>query len=81
MARIELFPEYVRHVVAIGEEAARLDELLERVAERMQEEIGGLLEGLTALLQPALILLMGGVVGFIALAVLLPMLSMNQLLR
>ena len=47
----------------------------------MQEEIGGLLEGLTALLQPALILLMGGVVGFIALAVLLPMLSMNQLLR
>ena len=80
MARIELFPEYVRHVVAIGEEAARLDELLERVAERMQEEIGGLLEGLTALLQPALILLMGGVVGFIALAVLLPMLSMNQLL-
>ena len=81
MARIELFPEYVRHVVAIGEEAARLDELLERVAERMQEEIGGLLEGLTALLQPALILLMGGGVGFIALAVLLPMLSMNQLLR
>ena len=80
MARIELFPEYVRHVVAIGEEAARLDELLERVADRMQEEIGGLLEGLTALLQPALILLMGGVVGFIALAVLLPMLSMNQLL-
>ena len=80
MARIELFPEYVCHVVAIGEEAARLDELLERVSDRMQEEIGGLLEGLTALLQPALILLMGGVVGFIALAVLLPMLSMNQLL-
>lgn len=80
MAKIELFPEYVRHVVAIGEEAARLDELLERVSDRMQEEIGGLLEGLTALLQPALILLMGGVVGFIALAVLLPMLSMNQLL-
>ena len=81
MGKLEYFPEYVRHVVAIGEEAARVDELLEKVADRMQEEIQSLVEALTALLQPALILLMGGIVGFIALAVLLPMLSMNQLLR
>ena len=81
MGKMEYFPEYVRHVVAIGEEAARVDELLEKVADRMQEEIQSLVEALTALLQPALILLMGGIVGFIALAVLLPMLSMNQLLQ
>ena len=81
MVKLEYFPEYVRHVVAIGEEAARVDELLEKVADRMQEEIQSLVEALTALLQPALILLMGGIVGFIALAVLLPMLSMNQLLQ
>jgi type II secretory pathway component PulF len=81
MGKLEYFPEYVRHVVAIGEEAARVDELLEKVAERMQEEVQSLVEALTALLQPALILLMGGIVGFIALAVLLPMLSMNQLLQ
>ena len=81
MGKLEYFPEYVRHVVAIGDEAARVDELLEKVADRMQEEIQSLVEALTALLQPALILLMGGIVGFIALAVLLPMLSMNQLLQ
>ena len=81
MGKLEYFPEYVRHVVAIGEEVARVDELLEKVADRMQEEIQSLVEALTALLQPALILLMGGIVGFIALAVLLPMLSMNQLLQ
>ena len=81
MGKLEYFPEYVRHVVAIGEEAARVDELLEKVADRMQEEIQSLVEALTALLQPALILLMGGIVGFIALAVLLPMLSMTQLLQ
>ena len=81
MGKLEYFPEYVRHVVAIGEEAARVDELLEKVADRMQEEIQSLVEALTALLQPALILLMGSIVGFIALAVLLPMLSMNQLLQ
>ena len=81
MARIDYFPEYVRHVVSIGEEAARVDELLEKVAERMQEEVNNLLEALTTLLQPALILVLGGAVGFIALAVLLPMLNMSQILQ
>ena len=80
MGRTGYFPDYVQHVVAIGEEAARVDELLERVANRMQEEVNRLLEGLTALLQPTMIVLMGGIVGFIALSVLLPMLNMNKLL-
>ena len=80
MGRTGYFPDYVQHVVAIGEEAARVDELLERVANRMQEEVSRLLEGLTALLQPTMIVLMGGIIGFIALSVLLPMLNMNQLL-
>ena len=81
MARIEFFPEYVRHVVSIGEEAARVDELLEKVSDRMQEELTTLIEAMTSLLQPALILVMGGAVGFIALAVLLPMLNMSQILQ
>ena len=80
MGRTGYFPDYVQHVVAIGEEAACVDELLERVANRMQEEVSRLLEGLTTLLQPTMIVLMGGIVGFIALSVLLPMLNMNQLL-
>ena len=81
MARIDYFPEYVAHVVSIGEEAARVDELLEKVAGRMQEEVSTLLEALISLLQPVLILILGGAVGFIALAVLLPMLNMSQILQ
>ena len=81
MARINYFPSYVRHAVSIGDEAARVDELLEKVAVRMQEEVNTLLEALTSLLQPVLILILGGAVGFIALAVLLPMLNMSQILQ
>jgi len=81
MARIDYFPEYVGHVVSIGEEAARVDELLGKVAGRMQEEVSTLLEALASLLQPVLILVLGGAVGFIALAVLLPMLDMSQILQ
>jgi len=71
----------VRHVVTIGEEDARVDELLEKIADRMQEEISSLLEATTTLLKPALIMVLGGAVGFIALAVLLPMLNMSQILQ
>ncbi len=81
MAKIDYFPEYVRHVVSIGEEAARLDELLEKISDRMQEEVNILLEAMTSLLQPILIMLLGGAVGFIALAVLMPMLNMSQILQ
>ncbi|MGK5091438.1 type II secretion system F family protein [Deltaproteobacteria bacterium TL4] len=81
MQRIEYFPEYVHHVVAIGEEAARMDELLEKVAERMETEVRHTIEGMTSLLQPAMIMFLGAAVGFIALAVLLPMLNMSQLLQ
>jgi len=55
--------------------------LLEKVAGRMQEEVSTLLEALISLLQPVLILILGGAVGFIALAVLLPMLNMSQILQ
>ena len=71
----------MRHVVTIGEEAARVDELLEKVADRMQEEVSSLLEALTTLLQPALIMVLGGALGFIALVVLLPMLNMSEILQ
>ena len=80
MSRVDYFPEYVHHVVAIGEEAARMDELLGKVSERMESEINTLMDGMSSLLQPAMILVIGGIVGFIALAILLPMMNMNQLL-
>ena len=81
MKKVEYFPEYVHHVVAIGEEAARLDELLEKVAERMDNEVTQTIDGLSSLLQPTMIMLIGGVIGFIAISVLLPMLNMSQLLQ
>lgn len=81
MKRIEYFPEYVHHVVAIGEQSAKVDELLDKISIRMQMEVSDTVTALTSLLQPILILAMGAVVGFIALAILLPMLNMSQLLK
>ena len=80
MKKSGYFPKYVISVVSTGEASGTVDGMLLNISERMQEEVDELLENLTALLQPMMIVIMGGVVAFIAISVLLPMLNMNKLL-
>ncbi|GAB4121673.1 MAG: type II secretion system inner membrane protein GspF [Sideroxydans sp.] len=76
-----LFPPVLIHLIASGEQSGRLELMLERVAKQQEQEVGGFISALTALLEPLLILLMGGVVLLIVLAVLLPIISMNQMIQ
>jgi general secretion pathway protein F len=66
-------------MLAVGEEAGRLEETLLAVAERYEEESRLMLKRLTALLEPALILLMGLVVGFIVLSILMAVFSVYEI--
>lgn len=76
-----LFPPVMTHLVASGERSGQLAPMLDRVAEQQTRELDSRVMTLTALLEPALILIMGGVVLTIVLAILLPIFEMNQLLR
>jgi len=67
------------HLIASGEASGQLETLLERTALQQEEEISRLIDTLLALFEPALILLMGGIVLFIVLAVLLPIFELNQI--
>ncbi|MEE8554818.1 MAG: type II secretion system F family protein [bacterium] len=80
LRRTGLMPEDVCQMIAIGEETASLDEMLENVSNRLTQEITTTLEAATSLFEPVMILVMGLVVGFIVVSVLLPLLQMNQLL-
>jgi len=75
------FPSLLVHLVAGGERSGRLPEMLERSAILLQEEVDDRLTTLTTLLEPLLILLMGGVVLTVVLAIMQPILEVNQLLR
>ena len=75
-----VFPEDMCQMAAIGEETAALDAMLENVARRLEYELRSRLDALSALLEPAMILLMGSIVGFIVVSVLLPLFQLNQLL-
>ena len=73
------FPPMVVHMISVGERTGELSPMLNRVAGTYEGQVNRKLATLTALLEPLMILVMGGIVFVIALAVLLPMLQMNTL--
>lgn len=75
-----VFPPLVTRMVALGEETGQLDKMLMQVADSYEEEVDVQLSGLTQLLEPLLIVLVGGVVGFIVIAMFLPLISLTKLL-
>jgi general secretion pathway protein F len=75
------FPPMMVHMIASGEATGNLAEMLERTAATLSAETERRALSLTSLLEPALILLMGVVVLLIVLAVLLPIIEINQLVR
>ena len=74
-----LFPPIIHHTIAIGEMSGNLDEQLLNIADIYDEEIDALTRSLTALLEPIILIIMGLVVGFIVLALLLPIFEINQM--
>jgi general secretion pathway protein F len=68
-------------MVAVGEKSGVLGQMLEKVASSLENEAESDLRGLVALVEPLMILVMGLGVGFVALAVLLPILEMSQMIR
>jgi len=81
LAKPKVFPPLVIHLIASGETSGRLDIMLERAAETQARELENWVSVLTTLLEPVLILVMGGIVLFIVLAILLPIFDMNQLIK
>ncbi|MZP28485.1 hypothetical protein GTO91_01940 [Heliobacterium undosum] len=65
-------PEFV-HLVYIGEESGALDALLEKTADYFEAEVDGAVVRLTLLLEPVLLFLMAGIIGFLALSLLMPL--------
>jgi general secretion pathway protein F len=73
------FPPMLLHMVASGEASGELDTMLDKVARYQQAEVERIVTTLVRLFEPMMLVVMGGAVLFIVMAVLLPILSMNQL--
>ena len=78
--RTQVFPPTVVQVFALGQESGRLESMLERLASDYDKQVQSAAQRLTALMEPALILVMAVLVGFIAFATILPILEAGQVL-
>ena len=81
LAASKLFPPMMIHLIASGETGGRLEEMLTRTANYQEKEVDGLIATLLGILQPLLIVMMGGIVLTIVLAILLPIFEINNLIR
>lgn len=72
------FPPMVTHMIAIGEKSGQLENMLENVADAYDADVETRVQVLTSLLEPLMIVFMGGAVGFIAMSILMPLIQMSS---
>jgi general secretion pathway protein F len=75
------FPPIVTHMIAVGEKSGELEAMLENVAKAYDSQVDTRVQALTSLLEPLIIVLLGGAVGFIAFSILMPLIQMNDFVQ
>jgi type IV pilus assembly protein PilC len=77
----DVFPPMVGHMVNVGEESGQLEHMLSKVADFYETEVDTKVKMLTSLIEPAMIVVVGGMVGFIVIAMYLPLFSLYDKIR
>ena len=79
--KADIFPPMVGHMVSVGEESGQLETMLTKVADFYEAEVDTKVKALTSLIEPAMIVVVGGMVGFIVIAMYLPLFSLYDKIR
>ena len=76
-----IFPSMVAQMIAVGEETGNLDAMLTKVADFYEAEVAAAVKALTSILEPVMIILVGGIVGFIVVAMYMPMFKVYDAIK
>lgn len=77
----KVFPPMVTHMIAVGETTGALDTMLNKIADFYDDEVDNAVSNLTAMLEPVLMVFLGGTVGFIVIAMYLPIFKLITLIK
>ena len=77
----KVFPPMVGHMVGVGEETGALDAMLAKIAEFYEDEVEAAVKALTSILEPAMIILVGGIVGVIVVSMYLPLFNVYSQIK
>jgi type IV pilus assembly protein PilC len=80
LAKHPVFPDMIIRMMSAGEQTGRIDNMMERVADHLDEEIEGTLSGLTSMIEPILVVFLGVVVGGIVICAFLPIFKLSSLI-
>jgi type IV pilus assembly protein PilC len=75
----KVFPPMVTQMINVGEETGALDTMLSKISDFYEEEVDTAVDGLTSIIEPILIVFLGGTIGFIVVAMFMPMFEMGNL--
>lgn len=81
LKRSGAFPPMVTHMIAVGEKSGQLEQMLENVCRAYEAEVETKVATMTSLLEPIMIAVMGGAVGFIVISIMMPLVQMNNLVE
>jgi type IV pilus assembly protein PilC len=80
ISRSEYYPLLLSSMIAVGEETGNLDTVLDKVAQYYKEEVNEATQNLSSVLEPVFLILMGGTIGFIAMAIYMPMFQLSSVM-
>jgi type IV pilus assembly protein PilC len=81
LEKAPVFPAMVSHMIGVGEETGALDAMLSKIADFYEDEVAAAIKALTSILEPAMIILVGGIVGVIVISMYLPLFNVYNSIR
>jgi type II secretory pathway component PulF len=81
LSKTTLLPRAVVQMISAGEESGKLGEVLDEVSVYYAKQLKDQIKAVTSLIEPIMIIVMGGIVGFIAMAIILPIFRMSQIVN
>jgi type IV pilus assembly protein PilC len=81
LARAPVFPPMVTHMISIGEETGALDAMLNKIADFYEDEVDAAVKSLTSIIEPIMMMFVGGLTGVIVISMYLPMFNMMNLVK
>jgi type IV pilus assembly protein PilC len=81
LERVSVFPPMVTQMIAVGEETGSLDQMLQKIADFYEDEVNAAVKSLTSILEPILMLGVGGIVGVVVISMYLPIFNMMNIVK
>ena len=81
LEKSKVFPPMVSHMIGVGEETGALDSMLTKIAEFYEDEVSAAIKALTSIMEPAMIILVGGIVGVIVISMYLPLFNVYNSIK